>query len=578
MLNPQYLESVKVQLAQLAAQANFESIITTAFGANIERTKILKIRNQWLNNDFSFIPPIEILTDGELGLASGGYAASEDKIFVSSDFLAQQQGNPNAITELLLEEIGHKIDRIFNGDVDSSGDEGDIFSRLATGQNLSAELLAQLKTEDDRAVIIVGGRSISIEQKLVNGTAGNDKLYGTTGNDTLNGLAGNDKLYGLNGDDTLNGGAGYDTLDGGIGDDILNGGDGYDTLYGYSDDDKLNGQNGNDTLYGQSGNDELYGGLGTDTLNGGSNDDYLDGGAGDDKLYGEYGNDELYGQSGDDYLDGGSGDDEIDGGVGDDELDGDYGNDILTGGAGNDSLNGGIGHDKLNGGSGNDTYVIDADRDKGIDTISEVAINGGSDTIDFRTTTTKTININLGLKTAQTVATDVQLVIPVVSIENLYGGLLNDNLTGNNLSNFLAGGGGNDTLKGGAGNDSFYFGGRTLTQTEKVTNWLGTDTIADFTKVAANQDKILLSSSTFTKLNTIGALNAANFMSVANDSLVAARAETIVYSRGTGNLFYNHNGTAAGLGLNGGHFATLTGHPVLSVHPALAASDFAIVA
>ena len=147
MLNPQYLELVKVQLAQLAAQANFESIITTAFGVNIERTKILKIRNQWLNNDFSVIPPIEILTHGELGLASGAYAASEDKIFVSSDFLGQQQGNLAAITGLLLEEIGHKIDRIFNGDVDSSGDEGDIFSRLATGQNLSAKILAQLKTD-----------------------------------------------------------------------------------------------------------------------------------------------------------------------------------------------------------------------------------------------------------------------------------------------------------------------------------------------------------------------------------------------------------------------------------------------
>jgi hypothetical protein len=578
MLNPQYLELVKVQLAKLATQANFESIITIAFGANIDPTKILKIRNQWLNNDFSVIPPIEILSHGELGQASGGYAASEDKIFVSSDFLAQQKKNPTAITELLLEEIGHKIDRIFNGNLDSSGDEGDIFSRLATGQNLSAEILAALKTENDRAVIIVGGRAISIEQKVVNGTAGNNKLYGTGGDDSLNGLAGNDKLYGLAGDDTLNGGAGYDTMDGGTGDDILNGGDGYDTLYGYSDDDKLNGQNGNDTLYGQSGNDELYGGLGTDTLSGGYNDDYLDGGAGDDKLYGEYGNDELYGQIGDDYLDGSDGDDELDGGIGDDEINGDYGNDILTGGAGNDSLNGGIGHDKLTGGTGNDTYIIDADFDKGIDTINEIAINGGSDTIDFRPTTTETININLGIKTAQQVATKVQFVIPVVSIENIYGGLLNDNLTGNNLSNFLAGGGGNDTLKGGAGNDSFYFGGRTLTETEKVTNWLGTDTIADFTKVATNKDKILLSSSTFTKLNTIGALGAANFMSVATDSLVGARAEAIVYSRSTGNLFYNHNGTSAGLGLNGGHFATLIGHPVLSVHPVLTASDFSIVA
>jgi hypothetical protein len=47
-MKTQYLDLLKVQLAQLAAQANFASIITTAFGKNIEPAKIQQLRQDWL--------------------------------------------------------------------------------------------------------------------------------------------------------------------------------------------------------------------------------------------------------------------------------------------------------------------------------------------------------------------------------------------------------------------------------------------------------------------------------------------------------------------------------------------------
>src|SRR5918992_455910 len=46
---------------------------------------------------------------------------------------------------------------------------------------------------------------------VVNGTAGNDSLTGTSSADTLNGFGGNDTLNGLAGVDRLDGGAGNDT-------------------------------------------------------------------------------------------------------------------------------------------------------------------------------------------------------------------------------------------------------------------------------------------------------------------------------------------------------------------------------
>ena len=72
---------------------------------------------------------------------------------------------------------------------------------------------------------------------------------------------------------------GFD-LDGTAGDDII---------YGTNITDRINGLGGNDTLLGGYGDDTLYGKAGTDTLQGGGGNDYLDGGMGDDLLEGDAG-------------------------------------------------------------------------------------------------------------------------------------------------------------------------------------------------------------------------------------------------------------------------------------------------
>jgi Ca2+-binding RTX toxin-like protein len=51
------------------------------------------------------------------------------------------------------------------------------------------------------------------------------------------------------------------------------------------------------------------------------------------------------------------------------------------------------------------------------------------------------------------------------------------------------------------------------------------------------------------------------FAAVANDAAVATNAATIVYSKATGNLFFNPNGAEAGLGTDGAQFATLSNKP-----------------
>jgi uncharacterized delta-60 repeat protein len=195
----------------------------------------------------------------------------------------------------------------------------------------------------------------------------------------------------------------------------------------------------------------------------------------------------------------------ITGTSGNDTLNGTNGDDTINGLAGNDTLNGGNGNDILNGGEGNDK------------------LNGGNG---------------------------------------------NDTLTGGNGSDTLVGGAGNDILTGGAGNDNFSFSGGKLPQNQRVSSYIGTDTITDFTK----GDKIVLSKSIFRALKgDVGVLNRSNFAVVENDVLVSTKAAEIVYSKSSGSLFYNANGKGTGLGNEGGIFATVMGLPNLSN------SDFTVI-
>jgi hypothetical protein len=198
------------------------------------------------------------------------------------------------------------------------------------------------------------------------GSFGNDRMYGGTGDDFLSGSFGRDRLYGGEGDDILYGGSGNDDLDGGEGDDVLDGGSGRDDLSGGDGDDLLDGGRGNDSLDGGDGDDVLEGGSGRDRLEGGDGDDVLEGGSGRDR---------LEGGDGDDVLEGGSGRDHLEGGDGDDVLEGGSGRDTLEGGDGNDSLNGGFGNDVIDGGAGVNTIFYDAFG--GHDTI-RVSDEGGS--------------------------------------------------------------------------------------------------------------------------------------------------------------------------------------------------------
>ncbi|MGB3509256.1 MAG: calcium-binding protein, partial [Microcoleaceae cyanobacterium] len=199
------------------------------------------------------------------------------------------------------------------------------------------------------------------------------------------------------------------------------------------------------------------------------------------------------------------------------------GNDIMTGSENDDSFNSGNGNDKISGGSGNDTLNSGQGND-------QIQGQSGNDYLIGRP------------------GNDI-----------LIGGEGNDTLEGGIGRDRLNGGPGNDELKGGGSIDRFIFN----TNEEFTPEDVGTDKITDF---VVGKDIILLDRDTFTALTSIkgdGFSVATEFAVVTTNADARTSNAFIVYNSENGNLFYNANGSATGLG-KGANFATLTNNAQIS--------------
>jgi Ca2+-binding RTX toxin-like protein len=368
----------------------------------------------------------------------------------------------------------------------------------------------QLFVQDDTgwdSGSIAGGWSLTIQRtSTINGTAGADNLIGTANPDIINGLAGND---------TLNGNTGADTLVGGLGNDIYvvdNTGD-IATELASQGTDLIQSS----VTYTLPANVEDLTLTGTTAINGTGNTVA----------------------------------------------------NIITGNTANNILNGSSGADQLKGGTGNDTYVVDNTGDvvtelasQGTDLIqSSVTYTLPANVEDLTLTGTTAIN-GTGNTLANTVTgnTANNILNGGTGNDNLIGGSGTDQLLGSDGNDSLSGDAGNDTLTGGLGADKFIYN----TNAAFTTTAVGVDTITDFN--ISQTDQIVLDKTTFTSISSAAGTGfsvASEFAKVTSDALAATSAADIVYNTTTGGLFYNQNGTAAGLG-TGAQFLTLTNKPALT--------------
>jgi len=311
-------------------------------------------------------------------------------------------------------------------------------------------------------------------RRVINGTPGNDWLFGSSGNDQIYGGKGMDVIYGREGDDFVDGGEDRDVIFGGSGNDTQTG-DGNDILWGEAGDDDLYGEDGNDILRGGSGKNLLDGGNGDDDLRGGDDDDVLRGGNGADRMFGGLGNDTFtvdnqadevteWMNSGLDTVQslisytlganvenltlvgdaktgaGNALNNVLTGNAQANTLWGLDGNDTIDGQGGNDTINGGMGADVMSGGLGDDTFTVNNTADLVIEWGGE-----GKDTVQ------SLISYTLGK--------DIEN-LTIIGDENTNGtgNALNNVLAGNAQANTLMGLGGNDTIDGGNGADVMFGG------------------------------------------------------------------------------------------------------------------------
>ena len=305
------------------------------------------------------------------------------------------------------------------------------------------------------------------------------------------------------------------------------------TVIGSGFDDKLKGTDFADTLIGGGGNDQLVGRGGNDVLDGGAGDDAISGDGGDpdlpgnDRIFAGDGNDVAYGNDGDDLLDGGNGNDFLAGNDGEDTIDGGDGNDTINGGAGDDVLDGGNGNDVIAGGAG--FNVIDGGA--GTDAISFIDASGVYADLDY------TADV-IGNMDGFLVDDDL-----ISNIENIFGSSGSDYLAGNAGVNvlrgnaggdFLLGRGGADRLIGGDGADTFIYANSTE----------GGDRIVDF---KVGEDKIMIVSENFGNIGADNIIASLNINSSGNATSAGAKFTFDNSGAGFGNLYYDADGSGAGL-------------------------------
>ncbi|MEH2465343.1 beta strand repeat-containing protein [Nostoc sp.] len=428
----------------------------------------------------------------------------------------------------------------------------------------------------------------NIEQLDISGTSYDDRIIGSSGNDSLNG--------GINGNDKIDGGAGEDLLSfsayqatAGI-TSTFNATTNQGTIeagshqisyknierleiVGTRYDDQIVGSNGNDSLdSGDDGNDTIDGGAGDDllsfinyqrskritstfdvitnqgTIKTGSNQvSYKNierlnilGTAYDDYIVGSNGNDVL--------SSGGNGNDQIYGGAGDDSLSANYsnGNNLLDGGNGNDNIfasgsfseyrgelyiNATSGNNTLIGGAGDDRLIADYSSGnnllKGGDANDYLSASGNDFYTEYGVYSTTGNNTLIGG------AGDDRLIVDNSSGNNLLEGSDgNDHLSaagavGNNSFN---GGLGDDILTGGKGADTFVF----------ESYYQGLDRLENFS--TAN-DRIQISSAGFGGGLLTGTLQTSQFTI---GTSATTSEERFIYNSATGKLFFDLDGSASG--------------------------------
>lgn len=133
-------------LKTLAAAPDFITQMNSVFGSEINVAATQNLAQAWIDDNFSNLAPVEIVSPAEINGSSGAFSLSRNVIYLSSDFV--QSANAQQVATVLLEEIGHYIDTQIN-EFDTLGDEGELFSAIARNISLTNAETEAIRSQDD---------------------------------------------------------------------------------------------------------------------------------------------------------------------------------------------------------------------------------------------------------------------------------------------------------------------------------------------------------------------------------------------------------------------------------------------
>ncbi|MEO0592562.1 MAG: hypothetical protein AAFZ38_03195 [Myxococcota bacterium] len=145
--------------AAIAADAEgFHTMMRTAFGEGYDRNVAEALRVRTLRGDRSWLPNIVWNSEQNMNGGLGAFEKESGTVYLSETLLEE----PMLALAVYAEEVGHAIDDRVNVH-DAAGDEGEIFRRLLSGENLNPSEVAAIRAENDHGVITVDGQKVEVE-------------------------------------------------------------------------------------------------------------------------------------------------------------------------------------------------------------------------------------------------------------------------------------------------------------------------------------------------------------------------------------------------------------------------------
>lgn len=145
------------QFADMAQDPDaFHATMQQVYGESYDYDTAESLRQRALAGDFSWLPPVRTVSAETLGGANGAYDAEAGVIYLNEDL------SPELAAQTYVEEAGHHLDTLLNT-TDTVGDEGEMFRRIMSGENLTAAQIAEIRAENDKGTIYVDGKAVEVE-------------------------------------------------------------------------------------------------------------------------------------------------------------------------------------------------------------------------------------------------------------------------------------------------------------------------------------------------------------------------------------------------------------------------------